>query len=64
MKILVTGANGQLGSELKFTSSIHDKFNWIFTDIDELNLIDFKNLNNNISKINPDLTCADGIGIS
>jgi dTDP-4-dehydrorhamnose reductase len=60
MKILVTGANGQLGSELKFTSSIHDKFNWIFTDIDELNLIDFKNLNNNISKINPDLiiNCA------
>ncbi len=60
MKILVTGANGQLGSEFKLLSSIYDKFTWVFTDIDNLNLIDFKNLNDNISKINPDLiiNCA------
>ena len=60
MKILVTGANGQLGSEFKFLSYVHDKFNWVFTDVDDLNLIDFKKLNDNISKINPDLiiNCA------
>ncbi len=60
MKILVTGANGQLGSELKVLSLIFKKFNWIFTDINELNLMDLKNLNNNLSKINPDIiiNCA------
>ncbi len=60
MKILVTGANGQLGSELKVLSLIFKKFNWIFTDINELNLIDFKNLNNNLSRINADIiiNCA------
>ncbi len=60
MKILVTGANGQLGSEFRLLSMTNYKFNWIFTDIDELDLIDFKNLNKNLSKINPDLiiNCA------
>ena len=60
MKILVTGANGQLGSELKVLSLIFEKFNWIFTDVNELDLIDLKNLNNNLSKINPDIiiNCA------
>ena len=60
MKILVTGANGQLGSEFRTLSIIHNKFDWVFTDICELNLIDLKNLDNNLSKINPDLiiNCA------
>ena len=60
MKILVTGANGQLGSELQLLSLIHQKFNWVFTDVDQFNLLDFKNLQNNLSKINPDLiiNCA------
>ncbi len=60
MKILVTGANGQLGSELKVLSLIYDKFNWVFTDVNELNLTDFKNLNYNLSKISPNviINCA------
>lgn len=60
MKILVTGANGQLGSEFRVLSLIYDNFNWVFTDFNELNLIDFKNLNNNLSIINPDIiiNCA------
>ena len=60
MKILVTGANGQLGSELKVLSLIYNKFNWVFTDINELDLTDFKNLNNNLSKISPNIiiNCA------
>ena len=60
MKILVTGANGQLGCEFRLLSEIHNKFNWIFTDIDELDLMDFNNLYDNLYKINPDIiiNCA------
>ena len=60
MKILVTGANGQLGSELYFLSLIHYNFNWIFTDINELNLADIINLESNIADISPDIiiNCA------
>ena len=41
-------------------SEIHNKFNWIFTDIDELDLMDFNNLYDNLYKINPDIiiNCA------
>ena len=60
MKILVTGANGQLGSEIKFLSSKYNQYKWIFTDQDELDLSDLKNLESNISKISPSLiiNCA------
>jgi dTDP-4-dehydrorhamnose reductase len=52
-KILVTGANGQLGSELRKLSNQQNQFEWVFTDWQELNLCDLENLENNISKINP-----------
>jgi dTDP-4-dehydrorhamnose reductase len=60
MKILVTGANGQLGSEIKFLSSKNNQYKWIFTDQDELDLSDLKNLESNISKISPSIiiNCA------
>jgi len=38
-KILVTGANGQLGSELKILSK-ESKHEFLFFDINELNLTD------------------------
>lgn len=44
-KILVTGSNGQLGNEIrKLTSSFPD-FQFVFTDIDELDLLDFPAVN-------------------
>ena len=44
MKILVTGAKGQLGNELKELSvSVRDK-EFIFTDIEELDITDYKKL--------------------
>jgi dTDP-4-dehydrorhamnose reductase len=60
MKILVTGANGQLGSELRFLSSVQNQHKWIFTDLKELDLSDLQNLKSNISKIAPSLiiNCA------
>ena len=48
MKILVTGADGQLGSELRLLSKKFDDYCWIFTDIKEVNLADTKNLKKNI----------------
>ena len=38
MNILVTGANGQLGSELRQTSGDFPNFRFFFTDIDELDI--------------------------
>ena len=35
--ILITGANGQLGSEIKYLSQFHN-LSFLFTDIDELNI--------------------------
>ena len=38
MRILVTGANGQLGSSLRERAD--DRASWLFTDIDELDITD------------------------
>ncbi len=43
--ILVTGSNGQLGSELKELKSQYESLNFIFTDVDELDLTDFSAVN-------------------
>jgi dTDP-4-dehydrorhamnose reductase len=60
MKILVTGSNGQLGSELRLISTDYNKYNWVFTDIDELNLVELNSIKKKISDINPDviINCA------
>lgn len=38
--ILVTGQNGQLGSELKILSEKYSQFNYVFTDVLELDITD------------------------
>lgn len=59
-KILVTGANGQLGSELRGLSKLDNQYEWIFTDWQELDLSNLQNLANNITTISPDIiiNCA------
>ena len=59
-KILITGANGQLGSELNVLSTTYAQFEWVFTDWQELDLCDLENLNQNISNIDPQIiiNCA------
>jgi dTDP-4-dehydrorhamnose reductase len=59
-KILVTGSNGQLGSELRELSLSQDQYEWIFTDWQELDLSDLQNLADNITTISPDIliNCA------
>ncbi len=40
MKILVTGSNGQLGNEMKVLSSQYSQYEYIFTDVAELDICD------------------------
>ena len=59
MKILVTGGNGQLGSEIKKISSNYN-YKWLFTSHEEFDLFDLKKINISLDKINPKLiiNCA------
>lgn len=59
-KILITGAKGQLGSELNLLSSVYSQFEWVFTDWQELDLCDLENLESNIAMVNPQIiiNCA------
>jgi dTDP-4-dehydrorhamnose reductase len=57
--ILVTGANGQLGSELKVIST-YEPYQFIFTDVAELNLTKGEEVNSffNTHKIDYCINCA------
>jgi len=44
INILITGSNGQLGSEIRDISYRYPDFNFFFTDVEELNLIDFESV--------------------
>ena len=59
-KILITGGNGQLGSELRLLSKGYSQFEWVFTDYQELDLCDLGNLAASITEINPQIiiNCA------
>ena len=54
MKILVTGANGQLGQSLKKLASKYSNFEFVFTDIDELDICNERHVLEFISKTKPD----------
>jgi dTDP-4-dehydrorhamnose reductase len=58
--ILITGANGQLGSELKSVSKSYYGYDFIFTDIEELDLTDPGQVSLFIKKNEPDwiVNCA------
>jgi len=58
--ILITGANGQLGNELKIVSKNFYGYDFIFTDIDTLNITNYENTLEFIKKSRPDwiINCA------
>jgi len=58
--ILVTGANGQLGSELRQASKSFYGYDFAFTDIAELNITDAEKTLNFIGTLKPDwiINCA------
>jgi dTDP-4-dehydrorhamnose reductase len=59
-KILVTGAKGQLGSELNVLSKNYSQFEWTFTDRAELDLSNLESLASVLTNINPQfiINCA------
>jgi dTDP-4-dehydrorhamnose reductase len=59
-KILVTGSNGQLGSELRVLSERYTSFEWVFTDRNELDLSAIAHLSTELSSIQPHyvINCA------
>jgi dTDP-4-dehydrorhamnose reductase len=60
MKILVTGSNGQLGSELRELSEDFSFWEFIFTDEKELDITSEDQVNNFFASFNPDvvINCA------
>lgn len=59
-KVLVTGANGQLGKELRFLSKERDDFDFIFTDSTELDITNSEQIEFFFEKNNVDfiINCA------
>nr|WP_314865774.1 dTDP-4-dehydrorhamnose reductase [uncultured Flavobacterium sp.] len=59
-KILVTGANGQLGSELKVLAPQYAQFEWVFADRSVLDLSDLESISNTLDRIQPQIiiNCA------
>ena len=60
MKILITGSKGQLGLELARQLSLHEKYDLILTDRDNLNIVDFDEVDQFIMSSEPDvvINCA------
>jgi dTDP-4-dehydrorhamnose reductase len=58
--ILITGANGQLGNELRVVSKNYYGYDFIFTDIDTLNITNYGDTLEFIKKTGPDwiINCA------
>ncbi|UFH35741.1 dTDP-4-dehydrorhamnose reductase [Flavobacterium acetivorans] len=59
-KIVVTGAKGQLGSELQVLAVDYPQFKWVFTDQEELDLCDLVGLEAQLDAIHPQIiiNCA------
>ena len=60
MRVLITGSNGQLGSEIKELATNYSKLDFIFKDLPELDIINFEVLQAFImdNNINAVINCA------
>ncbi len=60
MKILVTGAGGQLGSEIKDLAAQYSTDNFVFVDRDEMALDDLDQVRNVLDDVEPDIIISSG----
>ncbi len=60
MKILITGSNGQLGSEIRELESAYTHYEFLYTDIAELDITDAEKVNEYFEFHSPDavINCA------
>ncbi len=60
MRVLITGSNGQLGSEIRELSRSYNMVNFIFKDLPDLDICNFDELQNFIieNNINAVINCA------
>jgi len=60
MKLLITGSKGQLGNEIQSMVSLYPKYEYLFTDVDELDITSFDKLESYVKKNKPDciINCA------
>lgn len=60
MTILVTGANGQLGTEMRQIAHHHPHYRWIFTDVQELDICNAQAVNDCLQResVNVVVNCA------
>ena len=60
MNILITGANGQLGSEIKEIASEYKNFVFVYADLPDLDICDIESLNSLVTKHNIEavINCA------
>ena len=60
MRVLITGSNGQLGSEIKELASVYENLECVFKDLPELDICDTKMLTTCIvdENINAVINCA------
>lgn len=60
MNILITGCNGQLGTEMQLLSASHKSHSFIFTDVAELDITDSEAIQNTVDKNKIDIivNCA------
>jgi dTDP-4-dehydrorhamnose reductase len=60
IKVLVTGANGQLGSELQVLSHLHSAIDFVFSDIEQLDITNNSAVKEYFKSTNPNfiINCA------
>lgn len=51
--ILVTGANGQLGTEIRYLHNLYPHFNFIFTDFQELDITNAESVDKTLDALKP-----------
>ena len=44
MRVLITGSNGQLGSEIKELAANYKKLDFVFKDLPELDICNFESI--------------------